>query len=108
MLEALDPVSAKWMEIGIILGLPFNTLEAIKRSPGYDVAECVKSVVKKWLKKKYAYVNVGVPSWKKLVEAIGARMGGNDSKYAMDVAKKHKKLEHSGEHGVKRPHPGFF
>ena len=86
--KALQPVLSKWNEIGIILGARHDFLQTLVKS-GDDASECIKSVAKKWLKKKYDVKRFGVPSWMKLVEAIGARTGGNNSAHALEVAQRH-------------------
>lgn len=84
---ALGPVSAKWKEIGIILGARHDLLEGLYRNDE-SVAECINSVVKKWLKKKFD-ARFGAPSWKKLVEAIGAKTGGGNAAHALEIARQH-------------------
>jgi len=95
---ALDPVCAKWRDIGIILGAKNGFLEEL-RSSDKSSTECIQSIVKKWLKKKFD-AKFGAPSWKKLVEAIGARTGGCNAIHAQEIAQKHLA---SPENGAKKP-----
>lgn len=97
---ALGPVSAKWKEIGIILGARHDTLEGLYRL-GESIVECINSVVKKWLKKKFD-ARFRAPSWKKLVEAIGAKTGGANAAHALEIAQQH--LSKFPE--AKKPCPG--
>ncbi len=50
------------------------------------------------MKKRYDVQRFGVPSWKKLVEVVGARMGGANSSIASEIADDHPMK------GTKRPH----
>lgn len=84
---ALEPLSARWKEIGIILGARYDFLEGLYRSDE-RASECVNSIVKRWLKKKFD-VRFGTPSWKKLVEAIGAKTGGCNAVHAKTIAEQH-------------------
>ena len=86
VVEALRPVSFKWMEIGVILGLNYNKLKGLRDE---EIEECVAKLAKWWLKKSNTHKQFGGPSWKKLVGAIGARIGGGNSVYAKEIAKQH-------------------
>lgn len=84
---ALGDVSAKWKEIGIILGAGYGYLEGLFRD-GKSSEECINSIVKKWLKNRFD-PRFGAPSWKKLVEAIGAKAGAANSVHALKIAEQH-------------------
>ena len=99
MNAALIPVSAKWKDIGIILGLSHNYLNSLEEE---DFDERIRGVASKWLKGQQSK-QFGAPSWKKLVGAIGARTGGNDAVHAKVIADQHRdpaakrpRLENSG------------
>ena len=102
-MEALEPVSAKWSDIGVMLGLSYDFMQGLLGKD--DIMDRIRSLVKKWLKKKFDFKNFGVPSWKKLVELIGAKAGGDNSAHALNIAKKHyavtvknsRKRAHSGQ-----------
>ena len=102
----LVPVSTKWKEIGIMFGLPYHYLHMLSSS-GKKTADCVFDMIEKWLKKNYDTANFGMPSWKKLVEVVGARVGGNDSSVASEIASRHQAEPMEEEvKGTKRPHSG--
>lgn len=84
---ALELVSAKWKEIGIILGARHGFLEDLYCSDEKST-ECIKSIVKNWLRGRFDE-RFGEPSWKKLVEAIGARTGAANSAHAQEIARQH-------------------
>ena len=97
---ALEPVSAKWKEIGIILGAKYNFLDELYLSDEKSI-ESIKSIVNKWLKGNFDE-RFGDPSWKKLVEAIGAKTGAANSAHAQEIAQQHpSKLPEA-----KKPCPG--
>lgn len=91
VVKALVPVTSKWYEIGIILGLSCDELDVLKRS-NKPAEECVRIVTKKWLKQKLSSKKFGVPSWKKLVGAIGSRTGGANGVHAREIAIEHPAL----------------
>lgn len=86
--KALEPVSAKWLEIGVILGLNYKKLKGLRISDE-DTDERINKVAKWWLEETKENKVFGAPSWKKLVGAIGARIGGGYSVYAAEIAKQH-------------------
>ena len=86
VIQALEPVSAMWMQVGIILGLNYDFLRTLRSC---DHEDRLEKLVKRWLKQKFDHEKFGLPSWKKLVEAIGARAGGADGRHALKIAKEH-------------------
>ncbi len=86
--SALESVSAKWKHIAIILGLPYNDLQKLHQNG--DVEEFTHSVVEKWLSRDFDFSTFGMPSWKRLVEAIGSKAGGDNARHAHQIAKEHK------------------
>ena len=107
VVAALVPVSARWKEIGIMFGVPYYFLNMLCLS-GKKIADCLFDMIEKWLKRDYDTDNFGMPSWKKLVEVVGARVGGNDSSVASEIASRHQAepVEEEVEEvkGAKRPH----
>jgi len=90
IVEALHEVNPRWMEIGLYLGVRYYQLEAIAMQLGDNQ---VADMVDAWLRWNHNYKVFGKPSWKKLVEAIGAKAGGNNSKHAQSIAKHHRKYQ---------------
>ena len=75
------------MEIGLLLGIPYSKLKALEFAD--DLDEMVRGMVVAWLDKKYNTEVFGEPSWKKLVEVVGARAGGNHGVLAQEIASQH-------------------
>ena len=81
-------VAHKWMEIGLLLGIRYFQLQMLKsESDGPD--EMVRGVMRAWLEEKYNTQVFGRPSWRKLVEVVGARAGGNHAALAQEIAREH-------------------
>ena len=85
----LNPVTAKWKNIGSALRLKANVLESIQAESGEPPA-CLASVVTEWLRRNYNVERFGEPTWQKLVEAVGNPAGGGNMAVARDIARKHK------------------
>lgn len=90
LIGALDEVKPRWMEIGLYLGFKYHQLESIAIKSKHHP---VSSMVADWLKWSHNYTVFGKPSWKKLVEAIGAKAGGNNSNHAQSIAKQHRECQ---------------
>ena len=80
-------VAHKWIEIGLLLGIPYSQLKMLEFSDGLD--EMVQGVVRAWLEEKYNTQVFGRPTWRKLVEVVGARAGGNHVALAQEIAGEH-------------------
>ena len=87
IIRELTDVTAKWRNIGIILGIPDNRLKAIK---GDSPPDYLREMLSTWLQKNYNVKRFGEPTWMKLVEAVNHSAGGEDSSLAMKIARKHK------------------
>ena len=87
IIRELTDVTAKWRNIGIILGIPDSRLGAIK---GDSQPDCLREMLSTWLRKNYNVKQFGEPTWVKLVEAVNHSAGGEDSSLAMQIARNHK------------------
>ena len=102
-LDNLEPVYSvlirgvghKWMEIGLLLGIRYFQLQMLK-SEFDGVDEMVRGVVRAWLEEKYNTQVFGRPSWKKLVEVVGARAGGSHAALAQEIAREHSAIAANG------------
>ena len=81
-------VAHKWMEIGLLLGIRYFQLQMLKAESD-ELIEMVTGVVRAWLEEKYNTQVFGRPSWRKLVEVVGARAGGSHAALAQEIARKH-------------------
>ena len=82
---ALAQVENKWMEIGVFLGLKYSSLDGARQEEDDKIAY----VTKKFLKKSYMVNIYGEPTWKRVIEAIGAKAGGDNPRVAKEIAEKH-------------------
>ena len=90
MKSEVNPIAAKWKELGLSLGLGSSSLDTIEAGKKTDPASCLYDVLNAWLKKNYDVKNCGEPTWKHLVEAVRDPAGGADNSLAEKIAKKHK------------------
>ena len=87
-------VTPRWMEMGLLLGLDYRKLDAIRADDALDgVSERAAAMVKVWFKQKQDTDNFGYPSWKRLVEVIGSPAGGKDKALARMIAAEHPRRE---------------
>ena len=68
---ALFDVRAKWYHIGVELGLPVSTLDAI-RTQFTDLTDCVTEMCSKWLQGTHPS-----PTWDDLIKAVANPFVGN-------------------------------
>ena len=91
------PEWAAWKATAIYLGIPDDILKSLENDEGdVHTPGAVSGMVETWLKWNYSYKRFGKPSWKKLVEAIGAGAGGNSPKIARRIAHEHRKYHSLG------------
>ncbi len=88
-MKALTDVHFRYYEVGTQLRLESKVLDSIStRSNSYAIA--MDAVIEEWLKGNYNTTRFGVPTWKKLVEAVAHPDGGNNI-YLAEKISKHKK-----------------
>ena len=73
-------------ELGIELGLPPQELTAIQDK---TVGNPLSGVLLAWLNQRYDTERYGVPTWRRLVEAVDNPAGGNNHELAKTIASKH-------------------
>ena len=64
VLDAVSPLSKKWDELCVALGLPLKKISAIRTANAGNSRESLHEGISQWLQGKYE------PSWKKLVAAL--------------------------------------
>ena len=84
----LYSVADKWKEIGIFLGIEYNSLE---KFDSYEPKAALEEVMKLWLSRRYDCLGFGDPTWKRLVEAVHSRAGAADHTLASKMAANRKK-----------------
>ena len=65
-LKFLLPEAKNWHNIGVLLGLSESTLEQIECDYPGRCQDCVREMIKSWLKQMEPQ-----PTWKDLAEAVG-------------------------------------
>ena len=85
----LEPVTARWKEVGLALRLKRNQLDVIEKERRGQMDECLTEVLTLWLNRVYDTEQYGEPSWKLLANAVGHPVGGKDSELSREIASKH-------------------
>ena len=87
ILDTLLTVATKWVAIGVLLGIPYDRILMLETQE--DLEMKVSKLVEAWLDK-----NLGSkPSWKRLVEVVASKAGGDHQTLAMKIAKDHPVVE---------------
>lgn len=55
----------------------------------HDIDQAFDKILLGWLKQQYNTVKYGLPTWKRLVEAIDHSAGGSNHALAMKIAASH-------------------
>ena len=80
-----------YFRFGIGLGLPPQELEKIRRNFVQDVDQSFTEVLLVWLRHRYDVERHGLPTWRRLVEAVDSPVGGNNHALAKAIASHHSK-----------------
>ena len=86
--EVFD-VAPKWRGFGVALRLSPISLKNIEIRHRFGSEECLRNTLSEYLMKNYKYEKHGNLSWKKIVEAISDRAGGNNNAQALRIAEYH-------------------
>ena len=76
-------LKACYYELGIELGLPPQAVQ--DKTVGNPLA----GVLLAWLNQRYDTERYGIPTWRRLVEAVDNPAGGNNHELAKTIASKH-------------------
>ena len=82
-------MAAKYHGIGMSLGLSANELETIRHKFYYDPKLAMGEVISTWLRQSYDVERHGLPSWRRVVEAVDSGAGGCNYVLAKKIASKH-------------------
>ena len=83
-------LTARWSDICFGLKLSTAQEETIRsETRGANSAQCLRTVLTKWLQKSYNVDRYGPPTWRMLVKAVGSPAGGNNYALAETIAKAH-------------------
>ena len=88
IIQLLRNETAYCYKIGTWLKFTTSQLDAIKTQSA-DHADAMGRIITSWLKGNYNTEMFGPPTWKMLVEAVGASSGGNNKALANKIAKDH-------------------
>ena len=81
---------ANWHDLCLALGLPPSLLSTIKREQAGDSKACLRESLTNWLQRNYNTEKHGLPTWRKLVEAVDLPAGGKNHALALKIAEEHK------------------
>ena len=87
--EAVDSVLDKWRSVGGALGVQPNRIRAIQATHPTSLENCMDETLLVWLRRSHNEAKHGPPTWKKLVQAIAARAGGQNVALAQKIAEDH-------------------
>ena len=89
-LRIKSSISNQYFDFGIVLGISPEDLSNIRIEP----KTALSNVLQAWLKQNYNAEKHGLPTWRKLVEAVDHPAGGNNHALAKAIASEHpKKLQ---------------
>ena len=89
VLEEVFDVAPEWRGFGGALRLSPISLNTIENDNKFDPKACLYTVLSEYLNKSYDYSKHGNPSWRKIVEAISHRAGGDNKLLALRIAEHH-------------------
>ena len=76
VLSALEDFN-DWMNLGLNLGIKQPTLNRIDKQERGDINDCKREMLSAWLRWKDNVQEVGLPSWKRLLDAMAACPGAD-------------------------------
>ena len=82
-------MAPEWRGFGEALHLSPISLNNIAIDHKFDAIACLRRVLYEYLLKNYCYGEHGNPSWRKIVDAISRRAGGNNIALALRIAEHH-------------------
>ena len=86
--EQVLKLRTNYYNFGMALGISLTDMDDIKEKHK-DSTEALSSVLLTWLKQNYNTTKHGLPTWRKLVEAVDSGGGGNNHAQAKIIAKQH-------------------
>ena len=63
-------LAAKWEELSASLGLSKADIDGIRENRPRDSAGCWSDALSLWIKQNYSTQRFGLPSWRRLIEAV--------------------------------------
>ena len=107
VVKEVTGIQSNYYQFGIELGLPLNEMDAVQKAYRQDIPLAFTEVLKIFLKHCYNTQKYGPPTWRKLVEAVDSRTGGNNHALAKKIAEHHpvNKGRGNGQAQVTKSHP---
>ena len=87
---SVSSLCANWHDLCLALGQPPSKLSAIRREQAGDTKACLREGLINWLQRNYNTELHGLPTWRKLVEAVDHPAGGSNHALALEIAEEHK------------------
>lgn len=87
--EAVITTLHRWQYVANALGLRPAETKTISSTYQGNPEKCMDDAILVWLRRAHNEKKFGPPTWKRLVQAIAARAGGNNTALAMKIAKDH-------------------
>ena len=92
VIDTLLQIATKWVAVGVLLGIPYDKIQMFEAED--DLERRVFKLAEAWLGK-----NLGVePTWRKLVEVIASKAGGDHQALAKRLASDHPVTEEQGKY----------
>ena len=92
IIDEVVQIKTRYKAFGMMLGLSCTELETIEMSMlPFNVGEALRQVILSWLRQKYNVKRFGLPTWRRVVEAIDHEAGGNNHALAKAIATCHPK-----------------
>ena len=85
------------------LGLRASLVDTIEMDHPRDINHCLFQGLKQWIMRNYDTTKHGLPTWRRLVEAVDDSSGGHNHALALEIAEKHKG-EYTHSHTHKHTH----
>ena len=82
-------LNASYNSLGGALGLLPADLNAIKSRYDQDLKQALNEVILAWLRQNYDTKRYGLPTWRRLVEAVDNPAGGDNHALAKTIASSH-------------------
>ncbi len=87
ILEEVGGLAARWRNMCLVLRVP--DADTIGNKWRDDPKDCLREILKQWLRMCYNTQKHGPPTWQKLVEAVANDNGGDNPALAETIAWKH-------------------
>ena len=86
--EVVD-IQNTYYQFGMKLGLPPRELDTIEMEYERNVARRFTKVLHVWLKQRYNVDKYGLPTWRRIVEAVDSPAGGGNHALAKAIASRY-------------------